>query len=269
MDVVAPGASPLMNVMDMGSGSVNPAPAAPGSILLPAEKGAGLEIAGVVARGGAGAPVYNLTFTNRTQAPLDGFQLQFNKNTFGLTPASQPQMDPVQPGDSRSCQLALTFSGNSSGGVASATLQVAVKSPRQNPAVFYFNDQVPLEAVLVAEGRMDAAVFAQQWQSIPAAQEHTQQLPVSPAMANPDAAARALGAANLFFVSTRAVPGTNLTAACFSGKAPGPQAESWLLLEITFAPGVHAVKMAVRERAPAGLAALALTAVQRVLSRAQ
>ena len=90
-------------------------------------------------------------------------------------------------------------------------------------------------------------------------------------MANSESATRALSAANLFLAAQRPVPGTNNTAVYFSGKVPaGPTAEpTWILLEITFAPGVQVVKAAVREHVPVqGLANMALLAVQRVLSRA-
>ena len=33
--------------------------------------------------------VYQLRFQNETAQPLDGFMIQFNKNTFGLAPANQ------------------------------------------------------------------------------------------------------------------------------------------------------------------------------------
>ena len=273
----------LLNVLDLGGPSlVNIAPTAPvasappvvpPSVLLQADKGGGLEISGVVIPGvDHGPPVYNLMFTNHTQGPLDGFQLQFNKNTFKLAPGGQPQVPTISPGESRSCQVPLSFSGQPAGnGVASPVLQVAVKSPRQNPSVFYFTDHVPLESVLLPDARVEANVFGQQWQTIPAAQETSQQIPVSPTMASPEAATHALSAFNLFTVTRRQVPRTNNTAVYFSGKVPsGPAAEpSWILLEVTFAPGVQVVKAAIRERVPVqGLATMAIAAVQRVLSRA-
>lgn len=268
--VAASGATDIMNVMDLGATSVN-ASSAPvsGSVLLQAEKGAGLEISGLIVPGTSGQPMYNLTFTNRTQIPLDGFQLQFNKNTFKLTPASQPQLPTVGPGESRSCQMPLSFSGQPAGNAASAVLQVAVKSPKQNPNVFYFSDQVRLESVLL-DGGMSGEMFAQEWQSIPPNSDESQQFPVSPMMANPETAARALGAARWFLASQRPVPGTNQTAVYFSGKVPsiGPVSEpTWILLEILFVPGVQVVKVSVRQRVPVqGLASMVFPAVQRVLS---
>lgn len=273
----------LLNVLDLGGSSLvktpptGPVTSAPSvvlpSILLQADKGGGLEISGVVVPGvNGGPPMYNLTFTNRTQGPLDGFQLQFNKNTFRLAPGGQPQVPTVSPGESRSCQVPLTFSGQPAGNsVASPVLQVAVKSPRQNPSVFYFTDQVPLESMFLPDAQVEANVFGQQWHAIPVAQETSQQIPISPTMASPEAATHAMSAVNLFTVTRRQVPGTNNTAVYFSGKLPsGPAAEpSWILLEVTFAPGVQVVKATIRQRVPVqGLATMAIAAVQRVLSRA-
>jgi hypothetical protein len=121
-----------------------------------------------VVPGAHGAPAYELTFTNRTAAPLDGFQLQFNKNAFALAPAAQPRAETVPPGESRRCSLPLALTGQSSGPSATGALQVAVKSPSQNGAVFYFSDQVPLEALLLPDAAPDGGdAFAQQWQTSP------------------------------------------------------------------------------------------------------
>ena len=235
------------------------------SILLSADKGAGLEISGAVVRGPDSTPLYNLTFTNHTQIPLDGFQLQFNKNTFRLSLSRQPQLASIAPGDSRSCQLHLSYSGQSTGSTTTSVLQVAVKSPRQNQSVFYFTDQVPLESVLLPEGRMDKHVFLQHWHSIPDTQEQSRLLPLLSTMSTPEAVAQAFNAANMFFVSQRPLPGTNQTAMYLSGKVPGPQKEHWMLLEMTFTQGAQNAKVAVRSYVP-GLASLLFLAAHRLLS---
>jgi len=286
-------ANPVLNVMDLGivsqslsgvggtylgnSGSVGTTTGAVQfSILLPADKGAGLEISGAVLRGPDSIPMYNLIFTNRTQTLLDGFQLQFNKNAFRLAPLRQPQLaTPIAPGESRCCQLPLSYSGQSdvfpssgSTNAVSSMLQVAVKSPHQNQSVFYFNDQVPLESVLVPTPCMDARAFLQQWRSIPDTLERSQHLQVSLVMSqSPEAAGHALcNAANFVLVSQRPLPGTNQTAMYLSGMVPlGPQPhKEWLLLEIIFFPGVQSVKVALRTPVP-GLANLVFLAVQRLL----
>ena len=50
-------------------------------VLLPATSGQGLQISGQLIRRD-GKVYYSLKFENLSQVPLDGFMIQFNKNTF-------------------------------------------------------------------------------------------------------------------------------------------------------------------------------------------
>lgn len=52
-------------------------------VLLPASAGHGLQISGQLTRRD-GQIFYSILFENNSQIPLDGFMIQFNKNTFGL-----------------------------------------------------------------------------------------------------------------------------------------------------------------------------------------
>ena len=238
--------------------------APPPPVLLAAAKGQGLEISGVVVPGAHGAPAYELTFTNRTAAPLDGFQLQFNKNAFALAPASQPRTETVPPGESRRCSLPLALTGQSSGPSATGTLQVAVKSPRQNGAVFYFSDQVPLEALLLPDTApaSDANAFAEQWQTAP---EQARQVAAPAALGGVDPVVARLRALRWNLVTQQALAGTPYTAAYFSGKTPGPEGEKTLLVQVTLAPGSPEVKVAVRSSVP-GFAEMVFASVRRALA---
>lgn len=51
--------------------------------MLPASTGQGLQIGAELTRQD-GQVFYSMLFENNTQIPLDGFMIQFNKNTFGL-----------------------------------------------------------------------------------------------------------------------------------------------------------------------------------------
>ena len=214
--------------------------------------------------GALGAPAYELTFTNRTAAPLDGFQLQFNKNAFALAPASQPRTETVPPGESRRCSLPLALTGQSSGPSATGTLQVAVKSPRQNGAVFYFSDQVPLEALLLPDTApaSDAHAFAEQWQTAP---EQARQVAAPAALGGVDPVVARLRALRWNLVTQQALAGTPYTAAYFSGKTPGPEGEKTLLVQVTLAPGSPEVKVAVRSSVP-GFAEMVFASVRRALA---
>lgn len=60
-------------------------------VLLPASTGQGLQISAQLTRRD-GQIFYCLLFENNTQVPLDGFMIQFNKNTFGLAAAGPLQV---------------------------------------------------------------------------------------------------------------------------------------------------------------------------------
>lgn len=61
-------------------------------ILLPASAAQGLQISAQLTRVD-GQVFYSLLFENNTQITLDGFMIQFNKNTFGLAAAGPLQVD--------------------------------------------------------------------------------------------------------------------------------------------------------------------------------
>jgi AP-1 complex subunit beta-1 len=68
------------------------APAQPSlPVLLPATSGQGLQISGQLTRRD-GHVFYSLKFDNLSQTFLDGFMIQFNKNTFGLAAAGPLQV---------------------------------------------------------------------------------------------------------------------------------------------------------------------------------
>ena len=55
--------------------------------------------------------------------------------------------------------------------------QVAIKNTQQG--VFYYQDCVPLEALFVEDGRIEASAFVSAWKAMPDANEATKQLPLS------------------------------------------------------------------------------------------
>ncbi|KAI5716575.1 hypothetical protein M8J76_008892 [Diaphorina citri] len=149
-----------------------PAPAMytpPKQCWLPAEKGKGMEIWGTFSRKpnpatpGIGviemeltftnksmAPMANfaiqiemeLTFTNKSMAPMANFAIQVNKNSFGLTPARPLQvMSPLLPSLSVEASLPMATTGAVQRMEPLTNLQVAVKN---NLDVFYFACIVPI-----------------------------------------------------------------------------------------------------------------------------
>lgn len=71
----------------------------PKIIWLPAEKGKGLEIQGTFNKR-AGVVTMEMTFTNKAMQAMQGFAVQLNKNSFGMTPAGPLQVPVLQPSQS-------------------------------------------------------------------------------------------------------------------------------------------------------------------------
>ena len=213
------------------------------STLLSADKGAGLEISGVIMRGEDNLPCYSLKLTNHTSVHIDHFQFQFNKNSFMLAPCSQLQYSKVAPNESFRCLLRLSFSGSSSEKTASPWLQVAVKSSHQCGEVFYFNDRVPLESVLLPEGRLEYEKFVQLWNC--ATDEYVAQCQMSELL-TPEAVIRAFDSLNVFACSPASFSESDNSSVYLSAKAPGPHEEQWILVKITFTSTVGYLEISSR-----------------------
>lgn len=75
-----------------------------------------------------GIAVYELLFQNASAQSLDGFMIQFNKNSFGFSPASQViPLSPLAPGSTQTTLLPVTQSSNMlASGAATSLLQVCI-----------------------------------------------------------------------------------------------------------------------------------------------
>ena len=232
------------------------------SVLLSEHTTSGLRITGFIVSSSDGSPYYDLLITNLTQKPLGGFQFQFNKNFFMLTPKQQPDIGMVLPGERKSCMIPLAYFGSSAGGKASPVLQVAVKSPHQNDTIFYYNDQIPLEAVLLPEAQMNFEHFTEYWQSAQLIDQCTKRLTVSQqSSANVEAVVAKLEQNKFHTASLRSIDGASV--AFVTGKYMLATSEECILLQITFVKA-GAIDAICRSRVE-GIAEMALLAAQRLL----
>lgn len=235
------------------------------SLVLPAEKGAGLEIYAVVVRGEDCALYYDIIFTNRTLIVLGGFQLQLNKNTFSLKPLCQPQNTPVAPGESFRCMLPLSCTGQSTCGTITSTIQVAVMSPQQNNSVFYFIDHVPLESILLPSCQMDANAFSTEWDSIMEQHEHSKLVSVSKVSSDPGTVGCAFGDLGWQVVSNNPSSSAECEVLWLSGKVLSPLHEHLLLIKMTILTGSQGVNVTFRSQVE-GFADMVYSMIDRVLS---
>ncbi|KAG1359685.1 beta-adaptin-like protein C [Cocos nucifera] len=224
-------------------------------VLLPSSTGQGLQISAQLMQRD-GQIFYSLLFENKSQAVLDGFMIQFNKNTFGLAAAGPLQVPPLQPGASASTLLPMVLFQNVSPGPPTSLLQVAVKNNQQ--PVWYFNDKISLHVFFVEDGRMERANFLETWKSLPDANEVTKELTNS-VVNSVDVTLERLAASNVFFVAKRR--NTNKELLYLSAKIPRGIP---FLIELTVVVGIPGVKCAVKSPSPE-LAPLFFEAMEALL----
>nr|KAG5694283.1 hypothetical protein BaRGS_032001 [Batillaria attramentaria] len=177
----------------------------PAEVWLPAAKGKGLEIHGTFARRN-GQIFMELTFTNKAMQPMQGFAIQFNKNSFGLTPASPLQVQsPLIPNSTASTSLQLNTTGQVQKMDPLLMLQVAVKNSID---VFYFSCTVPMHVVFTEDGEMDKKEFLASWKEIPTTNEV--QYVINDVQHNADTVSQKLRNNNIFTIAKRNVEGQDM-----------------------------------------------------------
>ncbi|KAI7813704.1 putative AP-1 complex subunit beta-1 [Triplophysa rosa] len=198
----------LGDLFDLGGGVGMPSGSyvAPKTVWLPAMKAKGLEISGTFARR-SGVIQMDLSLTNKAMSVMIDFAIQFNKNSFGLSPAGPLQiLTPLSPNQTIDVSLPLSTVGPIMKMEPLNNLQVAVKN---NIDVFYFSCQYPLSLLFVEDGKMDRQVFLATWKDIPSENESQFQIS-SNANLNSDAASNKLQGINIFTIAKRTVEGQDM-----------------------------------------------------------
>jgi len=177
----------------------------PQEVWLPAAKGKGLEINGTFAR--RNQQVFmELTVTNKAMQPMMGLAVQFNKNSFGLQPASPLNIQqPLPPGQSASTSLPFNTQGQIQKMDPLTTLQVAVKN---NIGVFYFSCHIPLHVLFTEDGEMDKKDFLSSWKEIPSQTEV--QYTIVNVQHSSDTVSNKLRNNNIFTIAKRNVEGQDM-----------------------------------------------------------
>ncbi|KAG0484832.1 hypothetical protein HPP92_008911 [Vanilla planifolia] len=224
-------------------------------VLLPSSTGQGLQISAQLVRRD-GQVFYSLLLENSSQMVLDGFMIQFNKNTFGLAAAGPLQIPTLQPATSTRTLLPMVLFQNLSPGPPNSLLQVAVKNNQQ--PVWYFNDKIPLHIFFSEDGRMERTSFLETWKALPDSNEVAKDLLVA-VIHSIDTTIEHLATANVFFVAKR----KNANKDILYMSAKGPRGIP-LLIELTAAVGVPGVKCAVKTPSPE-LAPLFFDAMENLL----
>ncbi|XP_057664433.1 AP-2 complex subunit beta isoform X1 [Diorhabda carinulata] len=209
----------------------------PKAIWLPAEKGKGLEIQGTFSRR-AGQMSMDMTFTNKAMQAMSSFAIQFNKNSFGIVPASPLNIPALQPSQSLEYNLPLGTTGPVQRMDPLTTLQVAVKN---NVDIFYYACQIPIQILFCEDGTLDKRVFLTTWRDIPAANEV--QYTVNDVKGNTDAISNKMTLNNIFTIAKRNVEGQDMLYQ--SLKLTN---NIWVLLELKLQPGVSTATLSLKSR---------------------
>ncbi|KAL5477190.1 hypothetical protein EMCRGX_G023945 [Ephydatia muelleri] len=134
---------------------------------LSAAKGKGLSVMGTFSARN-GQMFVDMTLSNKALQPMNGFAIQFNKNSFGLVPGSQLQVAVLLPKQSLDVSLPLVPGGPVLKMQPVSMLQVAMKN---NIDVFYFSAVIPMNVLFTLDGKMDRKVFLATWKEIPPTNE--------------------------------------------------------------------------------------------------
>ncbi|KAF5734806.1 hypothetical protein HS088_TW15G00299 [Tripterygium wilfordii] len=236
----------LGDLIGLDSSAIVPVdePAAPGPtlpVVLPAATGQGLQISAQLTRRD-GQIFYSMLLENNSQVALDGFMIQFNKNSFGLAAAGPLQVPPLQPGTSTRTLLPMVSFQNMSTGPTSSLLQVAVKNNQQ--PVWYFNDKISLHIFFAEDGRMERGNFLETWRSLPDSNEIANDFP-GIVVNGVEATLDRLAASNMFFIAKR--KHANQDVFYFSAKMPRGIP---FLIELTTIVGTPGLKCAIKTPDP-------------------
>ncbi|CAH1449648.1 unnamed protein product [Lactuca virosa] len=210
-------------------------------VVLPAATGQGLEISGQLVRKD-GQIFYSLIFENNTNIPLDGFKIQFHKNTFGLAAGVPLQVPQVQPGTSARTLLPMVLFQNIALGPPKSILHVAVKNNQQ--PVWYFSDRLSLFVLFMEDGRMERSTFLETWKSLPDSNEVSKEIP-GITINNVDATIEQLASSNMFFIAKHKNRNQELLYLSAKMTKGIP-----FLIELTVVIGVQGLKCAIKSPTP-------------------
>lgn len=172
-----------------------------------AEQGHGVSIHGTMTKTN-GQVTLNMDISNSTSTPVSALAIQFNKNTFGLTPANIQMALPTPVVNGSSCPFALNVSCTPAmlnPADVSLNLQVAVKNTATN-AVFYFAIPVSMEALFTPNATMEVAALGNAWKSLDDANAASQVVSECPST-DVEVIKSKLAAHDINFIFNRPMPG--------------------------------------------------------------
>lgn len=105
----------------------------------------------------------DMVFSNKAAQPLGDFAIQFNKNSFSLSPAAPLSVPTLAPGASHNVSLPLGTHGGLQKSQPLTRLQVAVKT---NVGILYFDCDVPSHALWHEGSKLERAEYLKRWKEM-------------------------------------------------------------------------------------------------------
>lgn len=186
-----------------------------------------------------------------SQVPVSSLAVQLNKNSFGLSPATQqivcnPAI-PVGSSGKHSVELVMNpamLVQAPAGQPASPQIQVAIKN-MTTALVFYFAVNFAFEVLFSPDGALERSTFIESWKSIDDKKElygTVSDLP--PASTDIDQVAAKFKAHHIFLIARRPVPNAEgQEVAYFSMRTTTGMV---FMAELTFKNGVNAAKVCLK-----------------------
>ncbi|KAF3827693.1 hypothetical protein GH733_000928 [Mirounga leonina] len=213
---------------------------APKALWLPAVKAKGLEISGTFTHR-QGHIYMEMNFTNKALQHMKDFAIQFNKNSFGVSPSTPLAIHTLlMPNQSIDVSLPLNTLGPVMKMEPLNNLQVTVKN---NIDVFYFSCLIPLNVLFVEDGKMKRQVFLATWKDIP--NENELQFQIKECHLNADTVSSKLQNNSVYTIAKRNVEGQDMLYQ--SLKLTNG---IWILAELCIQPGNPNYTLSLKCRAP-------------------
>lgn len=145
-----------------------------------------------------------LLVSNTLLTQVGDFAIQFNKNSFGITPATPLQCPALGPNQSETTVLPLNTNGQVQKMAPLNTLQVAIKTSN---GVCYWAAPMPIHIFFVMDGKMESSLFVNTWKEIPQTNEKSYDIS---GWNNTDLMSQKLLANNIFMITSRNIDGQEM-----------------------------------------------------------
>eukprot|EP00005_Dracoamoeba_jomungandri_P001564 CAMPEP_0174262238 /NCGR_PEP_ID=MMETSP0439-20130205/12860_1 /TAXON_ID=0 /ORGANISM="Stereomyxa ramosa, Strain Chinc5" /LENGTH=893 /DNA_ID=CAMNT_0015346919 /DNA_START=35 /DNA_END=2713 /DNA_ORIENTATION=- len=198
---------------------------APMQLLLSAEAGKGFEVRGRFEASSPGSVFLRVQLANRSQSPMSGFMIQFDKNTFRLQPTStELPIKQLAPGQVETVEVGLNFNGKALVGAPSSDVAIAFKN---NVEVFFCTAKCYLWVFFSPQGALEKKVYLDTWKRIPDQNEQVRNATIG--TNDVDQIITELGRHNVFLIAQR-VNNTNDNVLYLSTKVVPPNSRGDVVL---------------------------------------